>query len=77
MLELRELAIFMAPLAVMFWASGRLAPALEHIGTRLRFSDGLPGIVTAPGTRHWALMHRKFARHSRSCFQISTKLVSG
>ncbi len=49
MLELKELAIFMASLAVMFWASARLAAALERIGTRLRFSDGLLGIVTALG----------------------------
>jgi len=36
-------------LIVMFWASKRLATALERIGTRLRFSDGLLGIVTALG----------------------------
>jgi cation:H+ antiporter len=43
------LAIFAAAMLVMFWASRRLATALERIGTRLRFSDGLLGIFTALG----------------------------
>jgi len=47
--EWQLLAIFVADLIVMFWASKRLATALERIGTRLRFSDGLLGIVTALG----------------------------
>jgi len=47
--EWQLLAIFVAALIVMFWASKWLATALERIGTRLRFSDGLLGIVTALG----------------------------
>jgi cation:H+ antiporter len=43
------LAVFAASLAVMSWASARLAKALERIGVRLRFSDGLLGLVTALG----------------------------
>jgi len=49
MLEWRELAIFIAAVVVMSLASVRLATVLERIGSRLRFSDGLLGIVTALG----------------------------
>lgn len=45
--EWKLLAAFAISLLVMFWASKRLAATLERIGTRLRFSDGLLGIVTA------------------------------
>jgi len=42
-------AIFIACVAVMSWASLRLTVALESIGARLRFSEGLLGIVAALG----------------------------
>jgi cation:H+ antiporter len=41
--------VFTLSLAVMSWASVRLTGALERIGTRLRFSEGLLGVVTALG----------------------------
>lgn len=49
MFEWNVLAVFVASVAVMSWASVHLATALERIGTRLKFSDGLLGIVTALG----------------------------
>lgn len=49
MFELKILAIFVTSVAVMSWASVHLATALERIGTRLRLTDGLLGIVTALG----------------------------
>ena len=49
MFERNVLAVFVASVAVMSWASVHLATALERIGTRLKFSDGLLGIVTALG----------------------------
>lgn len=49
MLDWNTLAIFVASVAVMSWASVHMAAALESICTRLRFSDGLLGIVTALG----------------------------
>jgi cation:H+ antiporter len=48
-LEGRELAVFVVSLVVMSLASVRLATVLERIASRLRFSDGLLGIVTALG----------------------------
>ena len=41
--------VFAASLAAMSWLSVRLTSALERIGARLRFSEGLLGIVTALG----------------------------
>lgn len=49
MFEWQALAIFIVSVAAMSWASVHLATALERIGTRLRLSDGLLGIVTALG----------------------------
>ncbi|MGD2118233.1 MAG: hypothetical protein PVG66_07735 [Chromatiales bacterium] len=49
MFDWKILAVFVASVAVMSWASVRLATALERIGGRFRFSDGLLGIVTALG----------------------------
>lgn len=49
MLEREVMIVFGASMAVMFWASVRLTTALEDIGARLRFSEGLLGIVTALG----------------------------
>jgi cation:H+ antiporter len=49
MSELQALAVFAASFALMSWASVRLTEALERIGARLRFSEGLLGIVTALG----------------------------
>jgi cation:H+ antiporter len=43
------LVVFLSALAVMSWASVRLTTALECIGARLRFSEGLLGVVTALG----------------------------
>lgn len=43
------LAVFVASIVVMSWASVHLTTALERIGARLRFSEGLTGIVTALG----------------------------
>ena len=43
------LAAFAACIAVMSWGSVRLTVALERIGARLRFSDGLLGLVVALG----------------------------
>jgi cation:H+ antiporter len=43
------LAVFTVSLGVMSWASVLLTAALERIGSRLRFSKGLLGIVTALG----------------------------
>jgi len=40
---------FTASVAVMSWASARLTTALERIGSRLRFTDGFLGLVTALG----------------------------
>lgn len=45
----KALAVFVVSLAVMSWASVWLTSALERIGARLRFSEGLLGIVTALG----------------------------
>jgi len=45
----QALAVFATSLALMSWASMRLTTALERIGARLRFSEGLLGIVTALG----------------------------
>ncbi len=42
-------AVLAACVAVMSWASVRLTEALERIGARLRFSEGLLGLVTALG----------------------------
>jgi cation:H+ antiporter len=39
--------IFAVSLAAMSWSSVRLTTALERIGARLRFSEGLLGIATA------------------------------
>jgi cation:H+ antiporter len=41
--------VFLVAVAVMSWASVRLTMALECIGARLRFSEGLLGVVTALG----------------------------
>ncbi len=41
--------MFAGSVGVMCWASVRLTAALERIGTLLRFSEGLLGIVTALG----------------------------
>lgn len=49
MFEWNTLAIFVMSVAVMSWASVHLATSLERIGTRLRLTDGLLGIVTALG----------------------------
>jgi len=49
MTEWSAWVVFAASLAVMSWASARLTTALERIGARLRFSEGLLGIVTALG----------------------------
>lgn len=49
MFEWNALAVFVVAIAVMSWASVHLATSLERICTRLRFSDGLLGIVTALG----------------------------
>jgi len=49
MLTWQVMAIFVVAVAVMSWASARLTAALERIGARLRFSEGLLGIVTALG----------------------------
>jgi cation:H+ antiporter len=49
MLAWEAVIIFAASLAIMFWASVHLTSSLERIGTHLRFSEGLLGIVTALG----------------------------
>jgi cation:H+ antiporter len=41
--------VFLVSLAVMLLASTRLSAGLERIGSRLRFTEGLLGIVTALG----------------------------
>ena len=43
------LAVFVACIVAMSWASVRLTEALERIGARLKFSDGLLGMVIALG----------------------------
>jgi len=43
------LGAFVACIATMSWGSARLTTALERIGVRLRFSDGLLGMVVALG----------------------------
>ncbi len=49
MSEWEAVVVFGASMAVMSRASVRLTTALERIGARLRFSEGLLGIVTALG----------------------------
>lgn len=49
MSEWSALAVFLVSMSVMSWASVHLTTALERIGARLRFSEGLLGIVTALG----------------------------
>lgn len=49
MLAWEAVIVFGTSMTVMSWASVRLTTALERIGARLRFSEGLLGIVTALG----------------------------
>jgi cation:H+ antiporter len=48
-LDGQTLILFMAAIALMCWASAQLTTALERIGARLGFSEGLLGIVAALG----------------------------